>query len=508
MALHPPSAQANQPGQPNYNQLATAGHASAATLQSTNHPLGSIVIAATGFYIGLVIVTVYLASGWLYNWAHDRILNSSGLPLAQQLNQFDDVQTIPSATDEGNVSLVAANPDDQTSASSRSAVTTLPPINVLVMGTDARPEDTDPARTDTMILLSLNPQNQSLGILSLPRDLWVPIANQNLTTKINLAYVIGEERNYPGGGAQLAMDTVSGFIGQPVDYYVRLNFSGFIELIDLIGGIDIAIPHTIHDEAYPTADFGVETFHLDSGPQHLDGEVALKYVRVRNIDDDYGRARRQQQVIRGIADKVLSAEMIPTLLPKIPTIFYTMRSSIDTNIPMARQLELAQFASNTSVENIRQIVLDKRYGEETFSEEGAWILLPDRTLVKSALDRFFAPTTSSDGIAAANGEASWVRIEVLNGTGQPLVASRTRDLLEAKGWKVITVDDADRSDYDHTIIINYGVSPTVIDQLGNDMELPSSPSSLSLSSIKTASTALVDLRIVVGKDYLAQLPSQ
>lgn len=508
VALHPQQPRAGNPntyphdvGQP----IGPAHQRQSSAFNPVQKPLSSLLITATGFYIGLVVVLVYLASGWLYNWAYDRILSSSALPLAQELNQSQGNPDQGLGTLANVNDAVVAAGEESDAIDGIALAANIAPINVLIMGTDARPEDTEPARTDTMMLLSLNPQTHSLGILSLPRDLWVPIAHQGYDSKINMAYVIGEDRNYPGGGAQLAIDTVSAFVGQPVDYYVRLNFGGFVELVDLIGGIDITIPQVIHDESYPTEDFGVETFHLDAGPQHLNGEVALKYVRTRNIDDDYGRARRQQQVIRGIADKVLSADMIPTLLPKLPTLFYTMRSSIDTNIPMARQLELAQFARHASVDNIRQLVLDKRYGEETYTEEGAWILLPNREITRVALKRFFTPPQTVDGEAVASTEASWVRVEVLNGTGQPRVASRTRDILEAKGWHVISIDDADRSDYQHTLIINYGVSQNVISQLGSDMELSAVPSSLSLDSLNTSGTALVDLRIVVGQDYLDRL---
>ena len=108
------------------------------------------------------------------------------------------------------------------------------------------------------------------------------------------------------------------FIGQPVQYYARVDFNGFVKLIDLIGGVDVVVKKPILDEKYPTDDYHTMVFSLDAGTQHLDGETALKYVRTRNIDDDYGRAGRQQQVIRAVADKVLRAEMLTTLLPNLP----------------------------------------------------------------------------------------------------------------------------------------------------------------------------------------------
>ncbi len=252
--------------------------------------------------------------------------------------------------------------------------------------------------------------------------MWLPIPGLGFESKINTAYQLGETEGYPGGGPQLAKDTISSFIGQPVQYYVRVNFQGFVELIDLIDGVDVVVPATIHDEKFPTQDYGIETFHLDAGVQHLDGETALKYVRTRNLDDDYSRARRQQQVIRAVADKVLRANMLPTLLPKLPRLFYTMRSSIETDIPDGDAVGLRQLPRDASLREVRQLVLDSAYGTETYADNGAWILLPDRARVRSALAGFFAPASTASG-AGQNG-TEWVRIEVLNGTGEPGVAAR------------------------------------------------------------------------------------
>ena len=379
----------------------------------------------------------------------------------------------------------------------------VPAINVLLLGTDARADDPEPPRTDTMILMTLDPQRQTAGILSFPRDLWVPIPGFGFSTKLNTAYTIGETREYPGGGAQLAKDSISSFVGQPVQYYLRVNFHGFVELVDLIGGIDVVVPQTIHDEKYPTADYGYQTFHLDAGKQHLDGQTALQFVRTRNTDDDYSRARRQQLVIRAMADKALRADMLPTLLPKLPRLLYTMRSSIETDIPMALQLEFANYVRDSSLREVRQLVLDSRFGEETYSEEGAWILRPNRAKVRSALARFFEPAaiTSDGGNAVALADPAWVRIEVLNGTGEPGAAAWTRDLLQSQGWKVVSIGDADRSDYGRTIIINYGVPEEFVAKVGVDLDLEPDLSSLHGLSLSSA----VDVRIVVGRDVLDRI---
>jgi hypothetical protein len=295
---------------------------------------------------------------------------------------------------------------------------------------------------------------------------------------------------------------VSSFIGQPVQYYARVNFQGFVELVDMIGGVDVVVPSTIYDTEYPTEDYGYQTFYLEAGPQHLDGETALKYVRTRNVDDDYKRAGRQQQVIRAVADKVLRADMLPTLLPKLPRLLMTIGNTVQTDIPMALQLELANYLSGSSLREVRQLVLDNRFGVEGYSEEGAWMLRPDRTLVRAALANFFAPPSQSDGNnPVALGKPEWVRIEILNGTGEPGVAAQTRDLLQSQGYQVVSIGDADRSDYGRTLIINYGVPAEVVEQVGVDLELDPNLSSLQGLNV----SAPVDVRIVVGRDFLSHL---
>ena len=273
-----------------------------------------------------------------------------------------------------------------------------------------------------------------------------------------------------------------------------------MEIVDLIGGIDVNVPYTIHDEEYPTADYGVETFHLDAGLQHLDGETALKFARTRHSDDDYSRSRRQQDLIRAVANKVMNANMIPQLLPKVPQLLMTAQNSIQTDIPMALGFELANIAKGSSLQEVRQLVLDNRFGEETYSSDGAWILLPDRSRVRTALDEFFAPSRVADNgvLTVAAGD---VRIEVLNGTSQPGVAAQAAEMLQSAGWQVVSIGDADRNDYIQTIVINYGAPDGAVAKVSADLSLE--PSLAMLNGLNT--TSAVDMRIVVGSDLLSTL---
>jgi len=451
-------------------------------------------VGVTLTYSIVVLVLAFAFGARLHDWARTRILQSSILATLAASAQVAPAAAAPAAAAQQE-----AQPATEQTAVAAAAVATpsAPPINILLLGTDERPDEPGPSRTDTMILLTVSPSDQSIGMLSLPRDLWVPIPGQGVTTKINTAYILGEMNNYPGGGSQLAKDTVSSFVGQPVDYFVRVNFDGFREIIDLIGGIDVNVPTTIHDEEYPTANYGVETFHLDAGVQHLDGETALKFARTRHGDDDYSRSRRQQDIIRAIADRVLNAGMIPQLLPKAPQLLMTTQNTIQTDISVSTGLELAKLVNGATLKEIRQLVLDNQYGEETYSSEGAWILVPDRAKVRVALAQFFHPSNARVAI----NDAGAVRVEILNGTSQPGVAASVAELLQSQGWQVAAIGDADRSDYAQTIVINYDASDALVQKLSADLGLE--PNLATLKGLNSA--ALIDLRVVVGSDLLPRL---
>jgi LCP family protein required for cell wall assembly len=450
------------------------------------------VIAA---YSLVVLVVAGLLGLRLNSWARDRIMQTSVVAWLEE-----QATTAPIAAAPTPVTPAAGEQTSITVATPTPApdVTPTPaPINILLLGSDERPDEGGAGLTDTIILATFDQTNQTIGMLSLPRDLWVPVPSLGTTAKINMAYGLGEQNAYPGGGPQMVKDTVSSFVGRPVDYFVRVNFDGFREIIDLIGGIDVNVPYTIHDEEYPTEDYGVEVFHLEAGPQHLDGETALKYARTRHGDDDYSRARRQQDIIRTIAKKVLDAGMIPQLLANAPQLLVSTQNTIQTDIPIPTAVELAKLVNGTALKETRQLVLDKRYGEETYSSEGMWILMPDRAKVRVALEQFFSPT----GAAIASASGAPLRVEVLNGTTQPGVAAATAELLKSQGWDVVSVGDADRKDYMQTIVINYAAPAASVQKISTDLSLE--PSLATLEGLNAQ--AVVDVRIVVGSDLLPQL---
>lgn len=485
---------------------------------STVSPKKRLMAVLLASFYSVVILTLALVAGnLLYEWTRSSFAVAPTIQAEQNTTTTTaDVILSPSSEslsstpgDEAQAEVAVPIPENQ--------------ISILLLGTDERANDTEPPRTDTMLLLTLDLEHRTAGMISLPRDLWVPIPGYDITTKINTAYEIGERRGYPGGGTQLAKDTVSSFVGRPVEHYLQVNFNGFVRFVDLIGGIDVFVPETIHDEQYPTADFGTETFHLAAGQQHLDGETALKYVRTRNVDSDYGRAGRQQQVIQAVIDKVTQADMIPTLVAKLPQLSATMRDSVSTDMSLTSIVEIAQYVRQNSFREVRRLVLDDRYGTESYSDFGAWILLPDRSLIRPALTSFFEapPEGVDERVTVATGdellstiashaadlnpaedrlvsEPATTRIEVLNGTGYPGVAARIRDLLQERGWQVVSIGDADRSDYRRTLLVNYNTDPLLVERMGSELELQNNLPTL--NGLILSNT--VDLRIIAGQDFL------
>jgi polyisoprenyl-teichoic acid--peptidoglycan teichoic acid transferase len=252
-------------------------------------------------------------------------------------------------------------------------------VNILVLGIDQREGMTDPARTDTMLLFTFDRQLDTAGMLSINRDLWVKIPGGQREGKINTAHFLGEVERVPGGGPALAMQTVQAALDVPVQYYIRLNFSAFEQLIDLIGGIDLNVVETIDDPDYPDTGFGYEPFHINAGWQHLDGRTALKYARTRATPgSDLDRVKRQQQVILAVRDKLLSEKRLPQLLARIGSLLSIYSGSIQTNLTPGQLQELIEFAAGIDRNKIYAVTFDEQSIEEFFTPDGqdAIILKP------------------------------------------------------------------------------------------------------------------------------------
>jgi len=182
-------------------------------------------------------------------------------------------------------------------------------INILVMGKggEGHPGGT---LTDSIMVVSIDPNEKTYAMLSIPRDLYVPISGSKSYSKINEIYQIGENEK-KGGGADLAKKTVGAILDLPIHYYLTLDFYGFKQFIDKIGGVDVNVEKAIYDPLYPAGDMkNYQTFSIKAGEQHLNGEVALKYARSRETSSDFDRAARQQKLVDAIRSKLLKTSTL------------------------------------------------------------------------------------------------------------------------------------------------------------------------------------------------------
>ncbi len=374
-------------------------------------------------------------------------------------------------------------------------------VNVLLLGIDEREQEQGPWRTDTMIVLSVDPASKTGAMLSIPRDLWVPIPGYDTEGKINTAHFIGDLERYPGGGPALAMATVQYNLGIPIQYYVRLNFGGFEKLIDLIGGIDICVPETIDDKDYPDSGYGYEPLHIDAGCQRMDGRLALKYARTRHSGlGDFDRAKRQQQVILAVRDKVVRGDMLPTFVGKAGQLLDTLKDSVQTDLSLDQLIQLAKLGTQVDPKNIQSAVIDEtmvvRYIAPTDPPQD--VLVPLRDRIRELRDRIFnaMPITNISGSPSSTSFAS-VRVRVENGTQTNGLAAQTADRLKASGFQTVEYASADRFDYEHSSITNYTDRAQAALQIAQTLGLP-------ITSVVTTTVSGLgyDVKVILGSDYL------
>ncbi|MBK6328622.1 MAG: LCP family protein [Chloroflexi bacterium] len=260
-------------------------------------------------------------------------------------------------------------------------------INILLMGIDRRPGEAFVSRTDSIMIVSVDPATETVSILSIPRDLYVVIPGRG-RDRINTAFVYGSSGNDPESGASLSMQTVAYNLGVPVDHYILVDFSAVTRGVDTLGGIDVYVPYDISDPTYPSMDYGYDPFYISAGTQHMDGETALKYARTRHADNDFGRANRQQQVILAARDKALSLG-IGGLLSRAPSLYSQLENGIRTDLSLEQIISLAKTVSDIPSEQIRSEVLDYDYVSSYLTETGAQVLILDNEKATTLIRELF-----------------------------------------------------------------------------------------------------------------------
>jgi LCP family protein required for cell wall assembly len=380
-------------------------------------------------------------------------------------------------------------------------------VNVLLIGLDYRDWQAGEGapRSDTMILLTLDPIARTAGILSIPRDLWVNIPGGFDYGRINTAYSLGESYKYPnGGGPGLAMATVEELLGVPIDYYAQIDFGAFVRFIDEIEGIKIDIKEKMKVD--PLGDDNVKT--LRPGLQTLNGELALAYARTRKTEGgDFDRAQRQQEVILAIRDRILTKDILPRLISRAPALYQELSAGVNTNLNLEQVIQLAWMAQQIPAESIKggvigppdQVLLVK-------SPQGDDVLKPIADKIRDLRDSVFFDTGNTSPAAnlppAEVVAAESARLSVLNGTATAGLAATTTDYLKGQGYNVVETSNAE-SLYPSTTLYDYTGNPYTLKYLVELMKVD--PNRI---YSRYDPTSPVDVVVILGNDWAASNPIQ
>jgi len=372
-------------------------------------------------------------------------------------------------------------------------------VTILILGLDYRDWEAGQkySRSDTMILLTLDPLTKTAGILSIPRDMWVTIPGFD-HAKINTAYYLGEAYKLPGGGPGLAIKTVEQFLGVPINYYAQIDFGAFVKFIDEIGGVKIDVPDKIKIDLLGDGQKTIKT--LKPGVQVLPGELALAYARNRSTGGgDFDRARRQQQVILGIRDRVLSVNMLPTLITKAPQLYKELKAGINTNLSLQDAIKLALLAQEVPKENIQRAVIGKKQVLFARSPDNLSILIPLPDKIHLIRDQIFASSSGlspeTPGNERQRMQAENARLAIYASSQNSNLGDLTAEYLRQLGVNVYQVNDSSELP-SKTKIIDHTGNPYLIKFLVDLMQI--SEENIH-SDFNPSST--IDVEIHLGSDW-------
>jgi polyisoprenyl-teichoic acid--peptidoglycan teichoic acid transferase len=371
-------------------------------------------------------------------------------------------------------------------------------VNILLLGV-GDPGHSGQELSDTMIVASYDPKTKDVAMLSIPRDLYVKISN-NGYSKINSAHAFGEQYK-EGTGPDLAKKTVSEVLGIPIHYYIRTDFTALKQAVDTVGGVDIDVLSTLIDPDYPCEknEGKVCGFSILAGPQHFNGSSALKYARCRkgNCGDDYGRAKRQQDVLVALRQKATKLNILANPA-KVVEILDIVGKNVRTDLQVWEIERLTQVARETDPSKITSKVLDiDTTGLVKNSQVGAAsVVVPVAGIGNYSAIQAFVRSIFVDGYIKQ--EAATIQVE--NGTAQINKAQLVSELLKSYNYNVISAVPADATTYKKTQIIDSskGSKPYTIQYLEKRFGVKATPAAQDSAEQKPAAA---DVRIIVGTDY-------
>lgn len=314
------------------------------------------------------------------------------------------------------------------------------PFTIMMLGVDTREGDTEPSRSDTIILAYVDPVEKHVNMISVPRDLLVTQAGGFGQAKMADVYANGETAKYVDptrGGIALVRDTLEQNFRIQIDYYAQVDFNGFKKIVDAFGGVTVDNAYPIKDDEYPTEDYQFTRVFFPAGIIHLYGEEALEFARTRHDDNDFQRNQRQQQVILGIRQQALQLG----LLTKATTLIDTLGDSVRTDFPRGQWIGFGKFGTDLRGDAIQQFTLTDLL-RDTYINGGYYATLDWNAAIARA--KQFSPKENRDAIAAQarTGVDTSAKVIVENGTRNGGLANRWAATLQKQGYATANYIDA------------------------------------------------------------------
>ncbi len=390
--------------------------------------------------------------------------------------------------------------------------------NILILGQGG---DNHPGGnlTDTIEVMSIDWTDKKVAMISLPRDLWVQIPGGGYTKINGIEYYGGLNSKKTGlSGGKAISQTVSQVLGIPIQYYVEIDFTGFKEIVDKLGGVDIYVDKAISDPFYPAADMiHYDPFYITVGWHHMDGALALKYSRSRETTSDFDRARRQQQVIAAIKTKLASAQTLANPL-KITDLLGIVGNRIKTDFSAGEikslwdkiqgidQANAISYVFDTNPQGPLVATQDERgyiiiprkgigkYDDLQYIAKNIFVLTPDQinqgyTLSPAAQAEIKPKASPSPSIAVVK-----PKIEILNASNTKDAAVKLATTLETQGYNILSNGNTNDS-YRQTTVFSCDNSLNI-----NTLQIAKTLASQLKAVAKSKSSCSgYDIQIIIGQ---------
>jgi polyisoprenyl-teichoic acid--peptidoglycan teichoic acid transferase len=324
-------------------------------------------------------------------------------------------------------------------------------INFLLLGMGG-PGHSGPYLTDTIILASFKPSTQQAAMISIPRDMIVPVSPGQYK-KINSVYTIGLHNT--GDGGEFAKQVVSETLDVPIHYFAAVDFDGFVEIVDAIGDIEVTVDQGFVDHQFPTADYKYQEVSFEAGEQDMDGITALRFARSRHGNNgegsDFARSKRQQKILTAVKDKVTSFN---TLInpKKITSLFSLVNQYTQTDLEPWEAVKLVHLVKGLDNQKMTVQSIDARPGgflKAGISLDGAYILQPvtgDFGQIQQLAKNVFEIGQITEEKA---------NIVIQNGTAVPGLALKAVNYLGYMGYQVLRYGNAVNQNKLSTVIYDY-----------------------------------------------------